>query len=307
MGSHGSNAKRSIDKANPGRFTMSRAYVNVSLHKVFLVMLAALLVCPSVAAAQDDVQLGYSFEPGFTQKCKCEFTQSQDFYGMNYVIIVEMELTENCVEALGDTAYKMEVVFDEVSSSMTMNDDLMPNNFDEAFKGQTVSYEVDKNGEVSEVKAKSYIEGWRMFGETVKMVISGYYPHLPNKAVKPGEKWDEETTENPEESPGLEVVTKRSYDFKEMKKEKDHECASIRTKSSSTFTGTITTPQGELNTDGESESEAEFYFDPTGAGIVKFKVKTQTDAKMIKAADSPGGKDEELEMHRSYEIKKELK
>jgi hypothetical protein len=277
------------------------------MQKLFFVLLAAFFVFPVAATADDGIQLTYKCEPGYTQKSKCEFSQNQDFYGMNYVILIEMEITESCVEVIADTAYKMELVFDEVSSSMTMNDNLMPNNFDEAFKGQTVSYIVDKSGEVTDVKAKSYIEDWRQFGETVKMVISGFFPSLSGKVVKPGEKWDEETTENPKENPKLEVVTKMFYEFKEMKKEKGRECAKIFAKSNSTFKGLITTPQGELDTNGNSKSEAEFFFDAGKGCIVKFKAKTETDAKMVKAATSSAGKEEEMEMHRSYEIKKELK
>lgn len=285
---------------------MSPSFVSRSMKNLFLLLLIGGFVLPSVGMADDTVQLGYSFESGFSQQSKCEFNQNQDFYGMNYVILVEMELTENCIEVLGDTVYKMELTFDEMSSSMTMNDNLMPNNFDEAFKGQKVSYLVDKSGEVTDVKAKSYIEGWRQFAETVKMIISGFYPHLPDKAVTAGESWDEELTENPEENPGLEVVTKMSYEFEEMKKEKDHECAKISAKSESTFKGVITTPQGALDTDGSSKSELEFFFASNGDGIVKFKSKTETDAKMVKAATSSEA-EQEMEMHRSYEIKKELK
>jgi hypothetical protein len=230
-----------------------------------------------------------------------------DFYGTNYVILIEAEITESCVEVMGDTAYRMEVVFDEVSSSMRVNDDLMPNNFDEAFKGQTITYKVDKSGEVSDVKAKSYIEGWRQFGQTVIDVMNGCYPQLPDRAIKAGDKWDEEETENPKDNPGLEVVSKISYEVKGMKKEKGHECAEIVAKSESTFQGVATSPGGEMDTEGKSKSEAEFCFDISGGSVVMFKVKTETDAKMVKKASSPGGKDEESELHRSYEIKKELK
>jgi hypothetical protein len=286
---------------------MSTSSLQKPMRGFLFVLLAGFLVFPSAAAAEDTVQLAYSFDAAYSQKFKCEYSQSQDFYGMNYVILIEMEITENCVEVLGDTAYKMEIIFDEVSSSMTMNDNLRPNNFDEAFKGQTVSYQVDKYGDVSGVKAKSYIEGWRQHGEMVRMALSGFYPDLPNKAVKPGEKWDEDTTENPEDNPGLEVTTKIAYEFKEMKNEKGRECAKILAKAKSTYKGLVTTPQGELDTDGNAETEAEFFFDVSGTGIVKLKVKAEEDAKLIQKATSPGGKDEEFEMHRSYEIKKELK
>ncbi|MFH1756143.1 MAG: hypothetical protein ABIA59_10635, partial [Candidatus Latescibacterota bacterium] len=225
----------------------------------------------------------------------------------NYVILVEMEVTESCIEVVGDSLFKMEIVFDEMSSSMTMNDNLRPNTFDEAFKGQTISYEVDKFGEVSKVKARSYIEGWRQFGETVNMVIAGFYPSLPDKAVKLGEKWNEEKTENPDDDPGLEVTSKISYKFMEMKNEKGKDCARIESESESTFAGIITNSYGKFNTNGSSKSKSEYYFNPAGGGIVKFRAKTETDAKMKKEAASPGEKDEEHETHMSYEIKKELK
>lgn len=277
------------------------------MHGFFVVLFAVFLIFPAAAAAEGTVKLAYNFEAGYSQKYKCEYSQSQDFYGMNYVILIEMEITESCVEVMGDTAYKMEVVFDEVSSSMTMNDKLMQNNFDEAFKEQTVSYQVDKFGEVSDVKAKSYIEGWRQYGEIVKMALGGCYPQLSDKTVKEGEKWEEDTTENPEDNPGLEVTTNIAYEFKELKKEKGRECAEIHTKAKSTFQGLVITPQGELNTDGEAETEAEFFFDVEGGGIVKLKLKAVEDAKLKQKATAPGGKEEEHEMHRSYEIKKELK
>jgi len=285
---------------------MAASYLHKPVHGFFIALLAVFLVFP-VAAAAEPVQLVYHFEAGHEQKYKCEYSQSRDFYGMNYVILIEMEITESCVEVLGDTAYKMEVVFDEVSSSMTMNDNLRPNNFDEAFKGQTVSYLVDKSGEVSDVKAKSYIEGWRQYGEIVRMALSGCYPYLPDKSVTEGEKWDEQLSENPEDNPGLEVTTNIDYEFKGLKKEKGHECAEIHTKEKSTYQGPVNTPQGELDTDGHAETEAEFFFDVKGAGIVKLKLKAVEDAKMKQKAASPGAKEEEFEMHRSYEIKKELK
>jgi hypothetical protein len=278
-----------------------------AMQKLLLILPAVCLIFPAPAVAEDPLHLTYNFKDDYSQKFKCEYSQSMDFYGRNIVILIEAEITESCVEVLGDTAYRMEVVFDEVSSSMTVNDDLMPNNFDEAFKGQTISYQVDKSGEVSDVKAKSYIEGWHQFGQTVNDVMAGCYPDLPKKAAKAGDKWEEELTENPKENPGLEVVTKTTYEFKGVKKEKGCECAEITTKSESTFQGVIASPGGELDTNGETKSETQFYFDLSGGGIVKFKVKTQTDAKMVKKANSPGVKDEESELHRSFEIKKELK
>ena len=263
-------------------------------------------VCPAALTAADAVHFVYKYSPGYSQDFKGEFGSEQNFYGRNLVTLVEMEFTETCVEVFGDTLYKMELSFNEVSSSMRMNDNLMPNQMDEALKGQTVSYNVDKYGKVSDLKAKSYITGWRQLSQMLNNVIGGWYPRLPDDSVEPGNSWKDERTEYPEEAQGMEVQSITTYKFKEIKKEKGRLCAKVEGEEKSIISGKTVNNFGEFNTDGKSKTKFEFMFDPDGVGIVKFKATMQMDVKMIDASDSPGKK-EDTESHMSYEVKKEIK
>ena len=95
--------------------------------------------------------------------------------------------------------------------------------------------------------------------------------------------------------------------FKELKKEKGKNCAKVEGKGDSILKGEVLSGYGQFNMDGTAKSKFEFFFDPDGIGIVKFKSSMLMDAKMIEITDSPTKKPEENETHMSYEIKKELK
>ena len=278
------------------------------LQSVLQIALIMLFVQPAALPAADAVHFVYKFSPDYSQEFKGEIQSEQNFYGSNLVIFVDMQFTEKCVEVAGDTLYSMEMIFNEVSSSMRLNDDLMPNKMDEALKGQTIGFKVDKYGKVSDIKAKSYITGWREISQVLNNVISSWYPRLPDSSVEPGHSWKDERTEIPDEDQGMEVKSTTTYDFREIKKEKDRSCARVEGEETSIFSGKTINNFGEFKTDGQAKAKFEFMFDAGGPGVVKYKASMQMDMKMVDTSDSPGQKQkEDTESHMSYEVKKEIK
>ncbi|NIM18885.1 MAG: hypothetical protein GTO42_02520 [Candidatus Latescibacteria bacterium] len=238
---------------------------------VFLSVVVWLFLVPTPGLAKDDVHFVYNFKPGSSQKFEIDFGQETSFSGRNYVFLSEMELTETCIEIEESGLFKMEVTFIEVSSSMRMNDKLIDNKMDEVLVGQTLGYRVNKIGEVSDIRPKSYIEGWRQFSQVLDALINGWYPELPDSTIGVGGNWVcLDTTETMREDQRVTMITRVVCQFEEMTKEKGRQCAKIK-------------GEGASHIDGEKENkfEFEYCFDPKEVGIVKFKAKIEGESQTI--------------------------
>jgi len=266
-------------------------------------LLAAIAVVAFVAAsavnAGDEIHFGYKFEKGSTQSYSIKFNQELDFGQFAMSALVDMEVTENCIE-VSDTAYTIQWTFDKVEASRVMFENLQTDPMTDNLAGKQLTFLVDATGEVSDVKPFGYIEGWSDAEQTVTRIIESCFPSLPNKAVAMGKDWSEDETDTSDE--GTKFTSHGKYVYKENKKESGRDCAMIEGEIALEIGGQVTGPQGAMEADGTGKGGVEIYFD-AGAGVV-VRLKGTVDINMTM---SPIGGGDSVETSVGFETEKKLK
>jgi hypothetical protein len=249
--------------------------------------------------AQDKVHFGYVVEEGFTESYKIKFNQDTDLGFFVMRVFVDMEVTEKCI-GVDDTGFLMQVTFDKVESSQMYQEKMSETPLAANLTGNSVTYHVDRHGEVTDIKAVGYIEGWASAEKIVEPVIESGYSYMPDEEVPKGGEWGKDA-ETEKTDQGMEVITTSVYTFKEMKEEKGRDCAKVEGKVENTITGQANTPQGPMTADGTGEGKFEMYFDPKTSRVVK--VKTSMDIRMDLVPDSGG---DPVETTITYSLEREI-
>jgi hypothetical protein len=262
---------------------------------ICLTLMAAFLGAAPAGAA-DEVHFAYKFEPGASHAYKAKFSQELDFGTFAMSIYVDMEYTETCAK-VEEGAFAMEITFDKVDASRSMFDKFEEFAMGGNLTGQTVTFTLLPTGEVDDLRAAGYVEGWDAMKQVLESIFEAAYPRLPDKSVPAGDEWalDEEKEVTPQ---GIEIVTNAAYTFKEMKEEQGRSCARVETQVESTMGGTATMPQGSFVADGTGEGKFEFYFDPAVGLIVKVKGKMDVRTDLT---PEDGGDTQEMSVGYSFE------
>jgi len=264
-----------------------------------MVAVLAVAVFAVSVGAGDDIMFGYKFEEGYSAKYKLKFSQEIDFGGFTMSVLADFEVEEKCT-GVADGVYSMEATFIKVEASQVMFDNMQEHPMSEQLAGQTVTYKLDSHGDVSEIKAAGYVDGWAAMKDIVERVIESSYVYLPDEAIAAGSEWQQEAEKETTEE-GMEVVTSSKFEFKEMKQQKGRDCAKIKGKVENTITGDMPTPQGVMEADGSGTGEYECYFDPGTTTIVKLKGRMDVRMDMVPVS---GG--DTIETTVTYQVEKEL-
>jgi hypothetical protein len=258
----------------------------------------ALSVAASAVIAGTGVHFAYDIKEGQTESFKVKFNQETDLGFFLMSSFVDMEVTETCVN-VDEDGYLMEMTFDKVEASRMFQDKMSQDPIAAALIGQKIAYRVNRHGDVTDLKAAGYIEGWGQVERIIKPMVESGYSYLPDAEIDEGGEWgkDGETEKTGED---LEVTTVSNFKFKEMKEQKGRNCAKIVGRLENTIAGTTFTPQGNMSADGKGKGKFEMYFDPATSVIVK--LKASMDIKM----DLTPERGDAVETTISYTLEREL-
>lgn len=265
---------------------------------IVVAIAAAALFAPSPTAADEAVYFGYDFNEGYSQRHEANYSQEMSRGTYNWSLIFDLEVTEKCVGLTEDGLFKMEIVFDKVEASVMMFDQMRETHIGEQLTGQAISFKLDKNGEYSDIKSMGYIESWQQIQDTIEGFVDAFYVELPAEGYAEGGSWE---SGGERERGGVTSIWRAEYEFKEMKKEADRECAKVEIESDVDISGVVETPGGDFETDGEGEGKSELYFDPSVGLVVKLKSKMDIE---LNQTPSSGG--DATEMAIMWEIERKL-
>lgn len=283
----------------------------VFLFALFCAVTGALIwaLPPAAAMAGDDerVRVGYHFAPGSSEQYKFEFNQEYEVRGYAFYTLIDLEYTETCIEAENDTLFTMEITVDKVSAQMKRNDDLMDSGLDEDMKGQTFRFLINKNGMISGIQAKGYIESEDEVMQIMQVVFSGGYPYLPDSTMGVGDEWTFEGSTIRDQKSDIEVESDAAFKIEEFKKEKDRRCALIKREGDRYISGRVENQGGVFALDGQGEGKAEYFFDISNGIIIKLKSESTAEITYVDASGGSAGEREAQTTNMSYNLKKEIK
>jgi hypothetical protein len=260
---------------------------------------AVLVSTPTSIPAEDGIHFVYQFKKGHVQQYKVNFKQ-QIFWGsFSRSAMIDMEVTEKCVDVTEDGLFEMELVFDKVEASIMMFDRMQDSGIGEGLTGQTITYTVDKNGETNDVRALGYIEVWNQIEQMVTEIANQFYVYLPAEDRAEGEKW-ERTDERDED--GMNITANWEYEFDKFEEVKGRDCAKVKAEVEFGIGGIASTPGGDFNMEGEGDGDYEFFFDAAESMVVKMKGSMEVKSDMVPVS----GSGDEVESTIIYEIEREL-
>jgi hypothetical protein len=227
------------------------------------------------------VLFAYGFEAGSSHRYRVKLNSEMDFSGNSIGQIAEFEVTVKC-DSVTDGKAAMEMTFDKADMSRTMFGNIAADPMAETIVGKAVTYTVDANGEVSDIKPSGYYEGWDQMQPFVEPLVKSWYVPLPGKAYAPGAEWEQ--TRKDTGMGGMDVATTAQFKFKEMKKEDGRECASVVCDATSTLSGKAVTAMGTFETAGEGKSKIEFLFDPAARLVARLKTKLNFEMDLNQTA-----------------------
>ncbi|MCH7548835.1 MAG: hypothetical protein IH969_04745 [Candidatus Krumholzibacteriota bacterium] len=157
------------------------------MRRSVIIAVAAILmvVAVSVAGADEPVLFAYVMEEGQAESFKVKFSQETDLGFFMLSFFVDMEVTERCIKA-DSVGYTMEMTFDKVEASRLFQEKMTQDPMSNNLTGARVTYRVDRHGEVTDIKATGYIEGWSQAERVIKPIIESGYAYLPDREVAAG-------------------------------------------------------------------------------------------------------------------------
>jgi hypothetical protein len=242
------------------------------------------VVLAAVAAFAQEVTFAYQFAPGTSERYRIKLNQEADFAGFAMSNLADMEVTVKCVTAVQDK-FQMNMTFDKADISTTMAGNTSANPIGEQLVGKTIEFMVAATGEVSDVKPVGEFDAWGQVQQIIAPMVDNWYARLPGKAVAVGGEWKQEAEKDVDAS-GAETVTKASYKFREIKKDKGRDFAVIDQNTDATIGGTSQTPMGAYTVAGSGTGKMELMFDPGKKRIAK--VKGKMDVAMDMTPQSGG-------------------
>jgi hypothetical protein len=253
----------------------------------------------AVQASAQEVLFAYGFEAGSSNRYRVKLSQEMEFGAGAMGQFGDFEVTVKCV-SVTDGKASMEMTFDKADMSRTMFGNMSSDPTSEAMVGKSAVYTVDASGEVSDFKPGGSYAEWDQIQQISQAIVeSSWYVTLDGRKASPGESWDASRKDT---APGgVEVASTGTYKFKEMKKEKGRDCASVVLESTNVLSGQTSNPMGTFDVTGEGKGKFEFLFDAAQRMIVR--LKTRSEAKMSLTA--PGGGDPQ-EVSVVVQVEREL-
>ncbi len=271
------------------------------MRRSVIIAVAAILmvVAVSVAGADEPVLFAYVMEEGQAESFKVKFSQETDLGFFMLSFFVDMEVTERCIKA-DSVGYTMEMTFDKVEASRLFQEKMTQDPMSNNLTGARVTYRVDRHGEVTDIKATGYIEGWSQAERVIKPIIESGYAYLPDREVAAGGEWGKDAEIDTTDA-GLEITTTSKFKFKETKKEKGRQCAKVEGRVQNIIGGETDTPQGLMAANGEGKGKFEIFFDVATHTVIK--LKASMDIKMDLVPQSRG---DTIETTISYSLQREI-
>jgi hypothetical protein len=273
-----------------------------------LMLLAGSVPVSAPAKAEKQVfYAGYGFEPGETNRFKLEFNQEMEIRGSSRISLIDMEITEKCVEALDDTLFKMEVTIDKLEASFRRNDNLLDNDIGDDISGQTFTFDLTPKGDTRNLEPKGFIENEKKVVGLLEQMLRIAYPELPDSDVAVGTEWKLEGVRSGGAESEMETEYEATYIAEGEKKIKGRKCYKIKIKIDAYVHGRMTNDNAEVIIDGTGKGEAEMYFDAEGKKVMKLKSRMELDLTAIDASRSAAAEREAQEVGIVYTLKKEIK
>jgi hypothetical protein len=232
----------------------------------------------ATSAAAKEVTFAYRFEAGTKERYRVKLNQEIDMGGMAVTSLADMEVTLTCASG-AEGKYVMEMKFDKVDVSMTMMGNTSQSAVGDQLTGQTVSFAVNENGDVDDIKPVGAFDAWATVRQLVEPVLEEWYPHLPNRAVAVGGEWKQDG-EKKESSSGTSTVTNATYKFKEMRQDKGRDVAVVEQVLATTIGGTSTTPAGLYSVAGSGRGKFQVLYDPAKSRVSEVKGKIDISMDM---------------------------
>ena len=141
------------------------------------------------------VELNRSFEEGASFKYLFKVTgeSAVAMQGYDRVVSTNTEFrTSNTVTSVTDDEVKLEMRFDSAASSISMEDNVMPNEGVAELRGKSLEFTLDRDGKVisfAGLGGSRYLEEGA--GE-MGMLLYSLYPTLPDEPVSVGYTWEED-------------------------------------------------------------------------------------------------------------------
>lgn len=241
---------------------------------------AMIAVATAVPSFAQQVTFAYHFEPGTSERYSVKFNQDVDMMGGKMTVsnLADMEVTVTCVAAK-DGKFSMQMKFDKVDVSTTMQGTPSASPLGEQIMGQSIMFTANANGDVTDVTPVGSFDAWASAQTLVRPVVESWYPHLPDKAVAVGGTWEKAGEKRKVES-GTETITNAAFKFREMKKEKGRDLAVVEQTLDTSVGGTTTTPMGVYTVAGFGKGKGDFSFDPAKSCVVKIKGKVDITMDM---------------------------
>jgi hypothetical protein len=262
---------------------------------------------PAAADEAGGIRVGYHFTPAAPEHYKVEFSQEYEVKGYSFSTLVDLEYTETCVDAVHDSLFSMEITITKVSAQMKRNDDLMDSGIDEEMTDQTFAFEIDRNGMISGIHAKKYLESEDEILNILRVVLGGGYPYLPDSVMSVGGEWSFEGSTLKDLKSDMKIESDSRFKIEGLKKESGRECIQVKRSGKQYISGRIENQGGTYVVDGQGEGSTEFFFDAAAGCIVKLKSETTAEITYIDASGSSAGERESQTSNISYNLKKELK
>lgn len=257
--------------------------------------------------ASEGFELGYRFSEGSETGYKFEYSQEYEIKGYSYTTMIDLEYTERCTEVIGDSLYSMEMTVEEVSAQTRRNDELMDTGLEGMMRGQSFLYRITRNGKVSDIQAKGFIEKEKEVLGIIRVVLGGSYPYLPAREVGVGEKWTFEGSTVERAKTGLDVESSMEFQAKKTKKESGRNCMEVEGSGESYMSGRMENESGRYAVDGQGETKVKFYYDIEYNRVLKVEAESSAEMTFVEASESVGAERESMTTGITYKLKKELK
>jgi len=211
-----------------------------------LVSAAGIPVSAGAKAEKQVFYAAYGFEQGETNRFKMEFNQESEVRGYSIVSLIDMEITEKCVEVVDDTLFKMELTVDKIEASMRRNDKLLDSDIGDDVSGQVFTFDLTPKGETRNLEPKGYIENEKEVVALLSSMLRIAYPALPDSEVTVGKEWKLEGSERGEAGSEMETEYDATYIAEGEKKIKGRKCYKIKGKSNVYVHGRMTNEYADM-------------------------------------------------------------
>ncbi|MCK4353355.1 hypothetical protein KAW65_08125 [candidate division WOR-3 bacterium] len=219
---------------------------------------------------EEGVWLGFKFVPGksLTYKQTINTYTAMEIKGMVQEVnsITEIQTTQTVEDTVDNI--KLEISFDDISSTTRVGAQLIPVKEAEELKGKVVSLKLSKEGKLIELKGLEDIDYFKKSGEKPERQFEGLFSFLPNKVTKIGENWQKEFEEE-----------KCTYTLQGFEQKDGFDCAKIAVKKEIEQTKDIEQKGMKIKMNIKGEEKGTIFFALKEGIIIESKATTSLEGE----------------------------